>query len=278
MKDKFILISGSASYSCSQAKLRSAIGFLRSFTCNVLSRGGGLVVLGSDESSTKDEYGVPHIFDWIVLREVEKYAETTAEVPRTYARVVMSDEAMERKIDDTNLRLLANLEQRRVLELHYIQRERFTGGDYRRAQVELADAMLAMGGGKGTYTAGRNLADIGKPVLPLDLRLGSISDDGEGSVALHREMLLNPQHFFPSTHRDVINRAGLISLNRGVNDVEAASRVAVEFMELEFDTAPQTTWWAKFTRRLANVWQFVKGLPVVSAAIKIIESILQSIG
>lgn len=278
MKGRFMLIAGSAEHSCPDGKLDTAIGFLRCFTREVLSRGGGLVVLGSDEDSTKDKRGAPHIFDWVVLREVEEYARTTTKLPRPYARVVMSDEAVERKIDDTNLRLLTNLEQRRVVELHHIQRERFTGGEYRKAQVGLADAMLAVGGGKGTYTAGKDMADIGKPVLPLDLRLGSIGNDGEGATALHREMMSNPSRFFSSTYRDAINGIGLISLNRGINDVNTAARVAVELIEREFDAAPQATWRGRATKRLASAWQYAKSLPVVSAAIKIIESIIRSVG
>ena len=180
MKGKFILISGSAGHSCPEAKLGTAIEFIRCFTREVLNRGGSLVVLGSAEDSAKNARGTPRIFDWVVLREVSEYAGTTTESPRSFAHVVMSVEATEGKIDYPNLQLLTNLEQRNVVELCHIQRERFTGGEYRRAQVDRADAMLGIGGGKGTYAAGTDMIDLGKPVLPLDLRLDSLSGDGEG--------------------------------------------------------------------------------------------------
>ncbi len=277
MKDKFVLISGSAGYTCPEDKLGTAIEFLRCFTLEVITRGGGLVVLGSDEISTKDERGTPRIFDWVVLREVERYAKTTTESPRPYARVMMSDEALERKIDDANLRLLKSLEQRSAVELHHIQRERFTGGEYRKAQIEMADAMLGIGGGKGTYSAGTDMADLGKPVLPLDLRLVSVDGDTEGAVALHKEMMSSPSRFFSTTNRHVINRIGLISLNRGISEVGTAARVAVEMIEREFDAAPQATWRSTVGKRFASAWEVAKALPVVSAAIKIIESILRSV-
>ena len=275
MKGKFVLVSGSASYSCPQTKLGTALEFLRCFTREVLIRGGGLVVLGSDEDSTKDDHGTPHIFDWIVLREVEEYSETTTEPPRLYAFIVMSEEAVEAKISDANLRLLKNLEQRNVVELHYLRREKFTGGEYRKAQVQSADAMLAIGGGKGTYSAGIDMTDIGKPVLPLDLRIGSFSNDGDGAVALHRELMLTPSRFFFNTHRDTMNKIGLVNLNRGINQAATAARAAVEMIGREFDTAPQATWRMRAKRRLVSAWQFTRALPVVSAIIKIIESILR---
>ena len=113
----------------------------------------------------------------------------------------MSDEAPKSKIDDAGLLLLRNLEQRNAVELHQIRREVFTGGEYRKAMIDRADAMLAIGGGKGTYAVGTEMAALGKPVLPLDLQLGSTATDGDGAVALHREMTADPRRFFPSTHQ-----------------------------------------------------------------------------
>ena len=223
MRDKFILLSGSASPSCPADKLLIACQFVKSFTGEVLRQGGGVVVLAGDEESTKDEHGTPHAFDWLALREVETYAETTTEAPRPYARIVMSDAAPESKIGPANLRLLRNLQQRNVVELCPIRREVFTGGEYRKVMVERADAMLAIGGGKGTYSAGIEMVAEGKPVLPLDLQLGSIVQDGDGAVVLHRELVSDPGRFLPNTYRDVKNRFGLFSLDREINDPETVA-------------------------------------------------------
>ena len=216
MDGKFILLSGSASPSCPADKLFVASEFVRCFTGEALRRGGGLVVLAGSEEATKDEHGTPHIFDWLALREVEKYAESSTEPPRPYVRVVLSDAATESRIDPANLRLLKNLEQRNVVELLPIRREVFTGGEYRKVMTEQADAFVAVGGGKGTYSAGTDMMAEGKAVLPLDLQLGSIVHDGDGAVALHREMISAPERFFPNTHQEMRNRIGLLSLDRGI--------------------------------------------------------------
>ena len=271
MNGKFILLSGSASLSCPADKLDIAFQFIRGFTGEVLRRGGGLVVLVGDEESTKDEHGTPHVFDWLVLREIENYAENTTEAPRPYARVVMSDEAPESKIDDANLRLLRNLEQRNVVELCPIRREVFTGGEYRKMMVESADAMLAIGGGKGTYSAGTDMTTLGKPVLALDLQLGSTVDDGEGAVALHREMLSNPDRFLTNTHREVKNRFGLFSLDREIDTPEVVAKVSAETLAEELEAIPPTNQSIHVRRRLVTAWQGLKALPVIASAIKIIE-------
>ena len=271
MRGRFILLSGSAGLSCPADKLDAAFRFVRSFSIEVLRRGGGIVVLVGDEENTKDEHGVPHTFDWLVLREIEGYVNNTTEHPRSYARVVMSDAAPESKIDDANLRLLRNLEQRRAVEICHIRREVFTGGEYREVMNERADAMLAIGGGKGTYSAGVEMIAQGKPVLPLDLELGSIVQDGQGALALHREMTSAPARFFPNTHSDVINRIGLLSLNRGINDAGAVAQASAEMLATEFEAKPPEIESAHPIRRMAAAWQFVRALPIVASAIKVVE-------
>ena len=271
MNGKFIMLSGSASLSCPTDKLDTGYQFVRSFTGEVLRRGGGLVVLAGDEESTKDEHGAPHVFDWLVLREVENYAESTTEVPRPYARVVMSDEAPESKIDAHNLRLLRNLEQRNVLELCPIRREVFTGGEYRKVMTERADAMIAIGGGKGTYSACAEMIASCKPVVPLDLQLGSTVDDGDGAVALYREMVSNPGRFLPSTYQDLKNRFGLLSLEHEINAPEVVAKVLAEMLAKELDAIPPTEQSTNGKRRLTAAWQAVKALPMIAAAIKVFE-------
>ena len=271
MKGKFILISGSAGQSCPADKLDAASQFVRSFTGDVLRRGGGVVVLASDEESVKGEPNASLIFDWLALREVERYANSTTDTHRTYSRIIMSDKALESKIDDANLKMLRILQQRKAVEVYQIRREVFTGGEYRRVMVEKSDAMLAIGGGKGTYAAGTGMIELGKPVLPLDLKLGSTADDGDGAVALHRELATEPERFFPYTYQDVVNRVGLFSLDRGINDVGTAARVSAEMLagELEVLQLPEQSSTTK--GRLTAAWHFVKALPFVASALKIIE-------
>ena len=271
MNGKYILISGSAGRSCPAEVLNTAIVFVRSFTEEVLRRGGGIVVLAGDEESTMDEHGTPRIFDWVALREVDRYSASTAGSPRTYAWIIMSDEAPDSKIEDANLRLLRDLEQRKVVERRHIRRQLFTGEAYRNLMTFMSDAMLAIGGGKGTYSAGAKMTELGKPVLPLDLQLGSMVDDGDGAVDLHREMLSEPERFFPITHSDVINRMGMLSLNRGINETGVAARSASEVLERELEAAPAIGWRENVRRRFVELWKFANSFPPIAAAIKIVE-------
>ena len=271
MNGNFILIAGSAGRSCPNDKLSAAIGFVQEFTGEVLRRGGGVTLLAGAEETTIDDSGVPHVFDWIALREVERYARSTTEAPRVYARLVMSDIAPQAKIDENNLQILRNLEQRNVVELLHIPRELFTGGEYRKIMIEGSDAMLAIGGGKGTYSTGTEMIASAKPVLPLDLNLGSTADDGNGGTDLYRSMMSEPKGFFPNTYPNLINRLGLVSLERGINDAEAAARSAAEMLEKELTTTRSEAWHTKTKRQIASWFRIFKALPPIASAIKVIE-------
>ena len=169
----------------------------------------------------------------VILREVENYASATTKTTRELARVVISDDAKERKLDSSNLTTLRNLEQRGAISVNYLPRQEFTGGAYRYEQVNNSDAMLAIGGGKGTYSLGSEMTDLGKPVLPLDLRIGALSEDGEGALALHKELMDHPSRFFPNSHSTVVNKLSLVSLDSGINDVRSVARAASELIDAE---------------------------------------------
>lgn len=272
MEGRFVLISGSASRSCPNDRLEIAIRFVESFTEEVLRRGGGVVVLAGDEESVKNERGTSLIFDWVALRAVEQFAQTTMAQPRPYARVVMSDQAPTSKIDDENLKLLRNLEQRNVVERFHIRREVYTGGEYRTVMTDIADAMVAVGGGKGTYSAAAEMIKLDKPVLPLDLEIGGITEDGEGAIALYREMMSDTDWFFANTHSEVKNRMGLLSLSRGLVEPEVAARAAAEMLSEELRANPFGTPQPIGVKgSLRRVGRILKELPLAVAVIKVVE-------
>lgn len=103
----------------------------------------------------------------MALWYVERFAESTAEASRPYARTLMSDDAPGSKIDDANLKLPRNLGQRNVVERSHIRRE---AHEYRTVMGDVAEAMVAVGGGKGAYAAGTAMTGLGKPAAWLPTR------------------------------------------------------------------------------------------------------------
>ena len=145
----------------------------------------------------------------------------------------MSDDAWPTRMSEDNRRTFSTLQQRGVLEVKRIKRDVYAGGKYRGIECELADALVSLGGGKGTYSVGREMLKIGKPVLPLDLDIGAFSEDGEGSLLLHWEMQADPSLFFPATHRRVVDLIEAVSLQGG--SIDGAARRAVEILSREMN-------------------------------------------
>ena len=235
MNGRFVLFSGSASSSCPDERLDQAIQFLGCFVPQVLQAGGGFVVLLGDEDETRGDDGKPRIFDWEILRSVERYVESTTDGIRVYARVVISDNAWVDKMSAGNRQTFSNLQRRGALEVERIRREEYAGGTYRRVECELADALLALGGGRGTYIVGREMLELGKPVLPLDLDIGASSEDGEGALLLHRELQAEPSLFFPATHDRVMEQLEAVSFPG--NPIDGVARRTVEMLNREMSSS-----------------------------------------
>ena len=85
------------------------------------------------------------------------------------------------------------------------------------------------------------------------------------------EMVSNPVSFLPNTYQDLKNGFGLLSLEREINSPEVVARVSAEMLARELDAIPPTEHSTSARRRLTAAWQAVKALPMIAAAIKIIE-------
>ena len=157
--------------------------------------------------------------------------------------VIAHDYRKECGVDERRHRLVGNgagdshrgVRNVRALEVERIRREEYAGGTYRRVECELADALLALGGGRGTYIVGREMLELGKPVLPLDLDIGASSEDGEGALLLHRELQAEPSLFFPATHDRVMEQLEAMSFPG--NPIDGVARRTVEMLNREMSSS-----------------------------------------
>lgn len=224
IQDKLLLIAGSASSACPTAKLEVAHAFVRALTHRVLEEGGGLVVFASGEPTNQS--GIPLIYDWTVLRELDKYLTLSGALVRRCVVVVTSPKAWSTKMSEAQRQLLTKLSNVGSAEFSYVDDAIHTGGNIGDEQIGRASAMVAIGGGKGVIDRAHKMMRKGCPVLPLDLSVGALSCDGDGAMALHKTLLAEPQRFFPLT-ADAVRRHGpSLSLDVQGADVEAvATRV-----------------------------------------------------
>lgn len=205
MKSKYVLNVGRADPDRPAEKLERAHKFVAAATEEIVRTGNSLVVLAAGEPTRGEaDDAVPLVFDWTVLRTIERILDdSSGNADRILARVITGADSDTKRFSRANARLIQQLEAKNAIEVQYIDENLYYGGSYRELQAELSDAMIAIGGGKGTYDVGDRMLQAGKPVMPMHISIGSRDDDG--ALKLLSEMKTNPPAFLPYSHQ-VVNR------------------------------------------------------------------------
>jgi len=126
------------------------------------------------------------------------------------------------------------------LKLEFIE-PGWTSGAVRRArQAQLGDIFIALSGGEGVEHLAQEYASVGKPVIPLDLDIGSSRGDGSGGAArLAREALAHPERFVRLTDPDAAgDLLARLTTHQGTVDVmDIAQAIVTLIHALESPTA-----------------------------------------
>lgn len=226
---RFFLLAGSASRATDSERIDRAHHFVRELVKVVLARGDGFVVFAISEPVNAAMQ--PLVFDWTVLREVEATHKEAASAPRIV--LVSSEKARAEKMSADQRRLLALLAQRNLLEV--INLDVVTGGNIGDEQADRAVGMIALGGGKGVLDRSMKLRKRGRPVYPIDLKLGALSEDGEGALALHRSFMTQPLSFLSHTGAVAQSKSLALSLEEPIQEVPEIAKQVVEILESELD-------------------------------------------
>lgn len=241
MDPKYVLISGSAAPDCDIENLAKAAQFSTDVTRAVIKTGHGVAVLAAGEPTREGANGpVPLIFDWTVLRAVDQALEDgEREAGRVLARVVTGTDSIAKRFSPENAHLIQDLQARGAIDVQHLDESRYYGGSYRDLLAGLANALIVVGGGKGTYDIGNRMLQAGKPVMAMDIVIGSRYDDGGGALQLLSEMKTDGQAFLPRYHEVVGRRLYALSLEHPVWPIRRVANTVAEIVagELEGECA-----------------------------------------
>ncbi|KPG95939.1 purine phosphorylase [Pseudomonas sp. RIT-PI-q] len=238
LENEFILIAGSIYKKTEKAFVDRAHNFTRALTKSILDAEGGLVVYLAGEPL--NESGDPLTFDWTVVYEAEKLSANY--VPARQLKIITSDLAMREKMTEEKRKLIRRLGALKFAEIIYVEDDLITGGNIGDEQVEVATAMIALGGGKGVSDRARKMSKRKLPILPFDLQLGGFSDDGQGALGLRGNFLRDPLSMFPVTGEQVKRELDVLSLQEpifGLNELAERS-VSLFQAEREAEQASRT--------------------------------------
>ena len=234
MLPKYVLIAGSAAPDCHSEKLERARQFVAAVTEEIIRTGNGVAVLAGREPASDDTS--PTIFDWTVLRAVEQFLnDRDGNAGRVLARVITGADSITKRFSPENAQLIQRLQAKGAIDVCHIEEKLYSGGSYRERQADLSDALIAIGGGRGTYIIGDQMLADGKPVMPMDIAIGSRSNDGGGALDLLSEMKTDQRAFLPCGHEVVNRRLYALSLEQPAWSVRRVARTVAKILAAELE-------------------------------------------
>lgn len=211
--------------------LRRCHAFVYDLTLGILRAGGQLVAFVGDEPLLEpSDTRTAKVFYWTQLEAIAEYlperSQTHKDRPLLYA--IVSFKKARGGMPASRLGLWERLLAESAVEQTPIPDREDVGGRQRELQAEIADVVVTLGGGRGTFELEREFRKRGKAVAPLDVRIGSSCNDadgGEASGELNEQAVREPEKFVPkSIAKWFQNQLPLLSFHRDTPPEPLAQR------------------------------------------------------
>ncbi len=216
IRGKRFHFAGSASEDCKQENLRYAHEIIGSLAANVTTEGGGLVVtIGGEPRHQTGERS--SIFDWTILDSFSSRFESGATWPFDPGSqlVAVGFHNWRDRVPEDRRPKLRQIAATGKMELVPLKSGLNVGGLLRQVQSSYGDVLVTMGGGPGTQHLAQLYCDASKPVIPLDLDLGSAKEKKRASRILSSEAGRTPQRFFGASGQGLSAMYSTLSFSDG---------------------------------------------------------------
>ncbi len=179
-----IHIAGSASATANPGLLRYAHDLVERLVQALAGRGARFVVgVGAEPPGPPD--GPSIIFDWTALAAAHRCwrdGAAAAKGPQGRLVATVATTKTDRQIPAARKPLWEDLLAEDAVQLEFVPSGWTSGAVRRTRQAQLADLLVAVGGGEGVEHLAQLYAMAGKPIIALDLELGAGSGDGSGGA------------------------------------------------------------------------------------------------
>ena len=191
---KIVHISGSASNRTESTRIEYGHELIRSLV-NKLQRMGArfLIQVGKEDRKITEDSNVPLIFDWTVMSEINRYIIDNGLDFKNCIRkpiITVAKQDFKNSIPPNRVCLWRSITEKEALQIEFLE-EGWSSGAVRRIRMsELGDILIILSGGEGVEHLAEEYNRQRKPIIPLDLDLGSSKEDGGGGGSkLFKKML-----------------------------------------------------------------------------------------
>jgi hypothetical protein len=196
-----IHIAGSANTSIDSNILRYAHELVAELVKTLLIEGAMFITGVGKEPLLipNDCNSLPIIFDWTALSAIHDYLQqglvSTSDFPERLVYTTGTSKT-ENQIPDYRRDLWESLQDKDAVEINFLKVGLASATLRRQLQAPRGDILIILGGGEGVEHSASLYIEDGKPVIPLDLQIGSSCNDGSGGGSrLAMEMRGEPNRF-----------------------------------------------------------------------------------
>lgn len=241
IRGRRIHIAGSAARDTDHDLLDYAHQVVRELVCT-LAREGATFALGAGGeplADPGDEKSPAIIFDWTALSTLHYLLDdgrVEAQGPEGRLISTVATHKTEDQVPGSRKGIWRGLREADAVRLEYTKTGWTFGGVRREMQARQGDILVALSGGQGVEHLAETYATSGKPVIPLDLNLGSSTNDGSGGAArLATEALAHPERLLKvadsEAASDLLSRTSTRHGDTPVQEVVAAVRRLILALE-----------------------------------------------
>jgi nucleoside 2-deoxyribosyltransferase len=200
LRGRRIHIMGSADPQGDEAKLIYGQRLISELVTALSVKGALFVIPFGKEPRQKDRDGPAIIFDWTVAEAVHCALVNGKALPsgaNGQLIFTLATSKTDAQIPGERRHIFEDLRKRDAISMEFLN-PGWTSGAYRRQRLaQVGDILIGVSGGEGVEHLAVEYSSRGKPVIPLDLNIGSASHDGSGGASrLFFRALSDPSDFF----------------------------------------------------------------------------------
>jgi len=196
-----IHIAGSAKSEISPDLLQYGHVLIEALVRILVGKGAKFLVgVGKEPHLEGKEGALPMIFDWTVIATIIDCLKSGMATPMSWQGEILTTVATQKldaQIPGDRRGIWQEIQGYGAVQVKYIEPGWASGAVRRARMTEFGDVLIILSGGEGVEHLAREYALQAKPVIPIDLDLGSSTGDGTGGASrLAGEMLAHPDRFF----------------------------------------------------------------------------------
>lgn len=200
----------------------------------------GATILSTVGKDSIGKNSLPIIYDWNILETTYNYVKSLPS-PNKCKNIlkIISSKKSESKIPEKREKLWNELKRDEIVSISRITSGRAwnAGAHQRQEQEKLSDALIIVGGGEGAEHLCLSYLKNGKPVIPLNIPLGSSYNDGiskkeSAGSFLYDQAVDNPKKFIPSADQNTTTKLVDLDYKIWKNDPEGYANNIIEVLGL----------------------------------------------